>query len=90
MELSRGNSSIFFPIIGILAGIEGLSSHNWFWSSLLYVGASWVFAAFVDWFADREVIGGDLVAAFILSLVGAVIWVIIDKSRTQVARGSVR
>jgi hypothetical protein len=53
----------------MLVGFAAIGS---FWGSLIYIGISWLLAAGIYFFADREVTDGGLVAALLLGFIGAI------------------
>lgn len=80
MEAAKAGSILI--VLGILSGVVGLFSNNLFWSNLLYIGISWFFAGFAYLLADKEVSDGGFALAFLLGILGAIIWLVTDTSRS--------
>ena len=77
------NASATLSLFGIMSVLAGFLMIGSFWGSLIYLGISWLLAAGIYFFADREVTDGGLLAALLLGFVGAIVWVVVDASRTQ-------
>lgn len=77
------NASATLSLFGIVSVLVGFVMIGSFWGSLIYLGISWLLAAGIYFFADREVTDGGLLAALLLGFVGAIVWVVVDTSRTQ-------
>ncbi len=83
--MESNNASSALVILGILGSVLGVALGGWFWSGLLYVGVSWIISGVAYFFADREITDGGFLAAFLLGIIGAILWIVVDMSRTQKA-----
>jgi hypothetical protein len=81
--LESDSASLALIIFGILGCLIGFFMGGWFWSNLIYVGISWFVAGVAYYFAEREITDGGFLAAFLFGVIGAILWIVIDMSRTQ-------
>ena len=79
--MEAGKAGSILIILGILSGAAGLILGGLFWSNFLYLGISWFIAGFVYLLAEREISDGGFLAALLLGVIGAALWLVIDISR---------
>ena len=79
MEAVKAGSILI--VLGLLSGTAGLIVGGLFWSNFIYLGISWFIAGFVYLLAEREVSDGGFLAALLLGIAGALLWLVIDMSR---------
>ena len=81
MEANDGPTVLF--VLGLLGVVFGFWIGDWFWGILVYVGISWIIASIVLKLAERDLTEGAFLAGLVFGVVGAVIWIVIDMSRSQ-------
>lgn len=81
MEANDG--PIVLVALGFLGVIFGFWVGDWFWGSFVYVGVSWIIAGAVLKFAERELTEGAFLAGLLLGIVGAILWIVVDMSRSE-------
>jgi len=70
--------------LGALCAILGLLLFgDLFWGNLPYLGISWIAAGVIYKLAERELTVGAFFVGLLFGAVGAIIWIVIDISRTQ-------
>ena len=84
MEADQAGSILI--LLGVLVYIADLVWGGPFWSRFVYIGLSWFIAGFVYSLMEREVTIVGFSAAFLLGIVGAVLWLVINGSREQSRR----
>ena len=79
--MKSGEAGLLLILLGVISGCIGFFSGNLLLFNLFYVGISWFVAGLLYLLANREVTAGGFLAAFILGVIGAIIWLVIDVSR---------
>ena len=69
--------------LGLLGVAVGFLFGGLFWGNFVYLGISWIIAAVIFTLAERDLTDGAFLAGLVFGVVGAVIWIVIDMSRTQ-------
>ncbi len=69
-------------IFGFLGSCVGIVADG-VWITFLVLGFSWTVSGLAYFFADREITDGGLSMAFFLGIVGTLLWLLVDLSRTQ-------
>jgi hypothetical protein len=80
--IKPGTASVALVILGFLGGAVGVVAGG-VWITLLFLGFSWSVSGVAYFFADREITDGGFSAAFFLGIVGTLLWLLVDVSRTQ-------
>jgi hypothetical protein len=65
-------------VLGVVAAVVGFATTGPLWSDLRYLGASWILAGVVYFYARRKISDGGFMAALFLGVIGAVAWVVLD------------
>jgi hypothetical protein len=86
--LEPQNACFALALIGVAACAFDMLAGGLF--GLFYVELSWIFAGGIYFFAGRDVTDGGLLAALVLGVLGAIIWVVVDTSRRGSAETSFR
>ncbi len=81
MEVNNGPTIL--TVLGLLSVIIGFLVGDWLWGSLAFVGISWVIAGAALKFAERDLTEGAFFAGLLLGVVGAILWIVIDISRSN-------
>jgi len=80
--INPGTACFAFVMLGFLGGFVGLVAGG-VWIIFLILGCSWSVSGVAYFFADREITDGGFSLAFFLGIVGALLWLLVDLSRTQ-------
>lgn len=81
MEANDGPTVLF--VLGVVGVVFGFWVGGWFWGSFVYVGISWIIAGVALKLAERELTEGAFFAGLLLGIVGAILWIVIDMSRSE-------
>jgi hypothetical protein len=83
--IKPGTAFVAFAILGFLFGCLGVVAGG-VWITFLILGFSWTVSGVAYFFADREITDAGFSVAFFLGIVGALLWLLVDLSRTQEVR----
>jgi hypothetical protein len=80
--IKPGTASVALVMLGFLGGIVGVVAGG-VWITFLVLGFSWTVSGVAYFFADREITDGAFSVAVFLGIVGTLLWLLVDVSRTQ-------
>ena len=81
LDENDGPNALF--LLGLLSIVVGFLIGGWFWSNIVYIGLGLIIAGIIYKLADRELTEGAFFAALLFGVIGAVIWIVIDTSRSR-------
>ena len=82
-QLDVDDTPTVLVVLGVLSIVFGVFFGGWFWGGLIGVGVSWIIAGGIYSLAERDLTEGAFLAGLVFGVFGAIIWIVIDMSRSQ-------